>query len=111
MNFITYDVSLELLQALAEPVGRIGRCDRSLADQVRRASQSIVLCIAEGAQRVGRDRLHLYRVAAGSAAEVRAGLAIAKAWRYLAEPDLAQVEALLDRVIALLWRLTHRKGA
>jgi four helix bundle protein len=111
MNFIAYEVALELLGALAEPVGRIARCDPSLADQLRRASQSVVLCIAEGAQRVGRDRLHLYRVAAGSAAEVRAGLAIAKAWTYVAASELARVEALLDRVIALLWRLTHRKAA
>ena len=58
---------------------------------------------------VGRDRFHLYRVAAGSAAEVRTALALAANWGYIAQPQAAPAHALLDRVVAILWRLTHPK--
>jgi four helix bundle protein len=73
----------------------------------RRAGSSVPLNIAEGARRTGRDRHHAYRIAAGSAAEVRAALSVAHGWGYI-EPLQAQTtDALIDRLLALLWRLTH----
>jgi hypothetical protein len=57
----------------------------------------------------GRDRFHLYRVAAGSAAEVRTALVLATTWGYVTAQDAAAAHALLDRVVAILWRLTHPK--
>ena len=45
------------------------------------------MCLDEGSQRTGRDRFHLYRVAAGSAAEVRTALALATTWGYIAQPQ------------------------
>jgi four helix bundle protein len=75
--------------------------------QIRRASASIALNIAEGAQRSGKDRLQHYRIAAGSAAEVHAALRIAAAWRYITSDVLMPAQALATRTVALLWRLTH----
>jgi 23S rRNA-intervening sequence protein len=55
----------------------------------------------------GRDRIHSWRIAAGSAEEVRASLLIAEAWGYV-EPDiLAPSLELLDRISAMLYRMTH----
>ena len=65
------------------------------------------LNISEGARRVGADRLHHYRVAAGSADEARTALRVASAWRYVAADECAAADALLDRELAMLWRLTH----
>ena len=65
------------------------------------------LNLAEARQRAGRDRMHLYRVAAGSAAETRTALKIARAWRYVAAEEIVDVIALCDRVYVMLWRLTH----
>jgi hypothetical protein len=48
-------------------------------------------------------------VAAGSAAEVRTALALATTWGYIAQPQAASASALLDRVVAILWRVTHPK--
>jgi len=79
--------------------------DRSLANQVRRAASSIALNIAEGNRRNGKDRTYHFRVAAGSAAEVEAGLEVAVAWGHL-EPPEPELE-LLDQIRAMLWRLTH----
>jgi hypothetical protein len=52
-------------------------------------------------------RLHHWRVAAGSADEVRTALRVAVAWGDFDEPDAADALGLLDRVLAMLWRLTH----
>ena len=104
-KFQAYEIALEMVAALRPSLEALARKDRDLADQVRRAASSVVLNLAEGARRTGKDRQHFYRIAAGSAAEVRAALAVARAWGNL-EP-VAGVEALLDRVLAMLWRLTH----
>jgi len=70
----------------------------------------VLLNIAEGARRAGKDRAHHYRIAAGSAAEVGAALDVAAAWGYLDEARLDEVRRLVDRELGLLWGLTHRLG-
>lgn len=75
--------------------------------QLRRAAASVPLNLAEGRRRSGRDRQHLFRIAAGSAAEVRACLLVAQAWGWLAEDGAAESLALIDRVLAMCWRLTR----
>jgi four helix bundle protein len=77
------ELAFELARALREPLGIIARHDRDLSCQLRRAGGSVASCLSEGAQRCGKDRLHLYRVSAGSAAEVRTQLQLATAWGYL----------------------------
>ena len=107
-KFQAYEVTLEMATALRPAVDALARRDKDLAAQVRRAASSVVLNIAEGARRTGKDRLHLYRIAAGSASEVRAGLELAQVWQHLG--PLPEVEALLDRVLAMLWKLTHGRN-
>ncbi len=107
MSFDTLEVALDMIGSIGGPVGKIGGRDPDLGRQIRRAASSVSLNVAEGRQRNGRDRLHLYRVAAGSNAEVRTALGIAVAWRYVAADEVAEGLALCDRVAAMLWRLTH----
>jgi len=106
-KFETYNVSLQLIDKLRPLVAMIATHDRDLADQIRRAGSSVPLNICEGSKRVGRDRNHSFRIAAGSAAEVRAALAVACGWGYLNSQDAKAADDLLDRVLALLWRITH----
>ncbi len=61
----------------------------------------------EGRRRHGRDRIHLWRVAAGSADEVVASLRVAEAWGHVDAASIAPALGLCDRVLAMLWRLTH----
>ncbi|MBI4913340.1 MAG: hypothetical protein HY823_11420 [Acidobacteria bacterium] len=125
-GFHAYEAALRLMVGL-RPLHDAPRVhDRDLADQLRRAGSSVVLNLAggsgsksaaigrrlrwslrypEGAGRRGRDRMQFYRVAQGSAREVRAALDVAKAWGEIA-PAL-EVEAMLDRLLGMLWRLTH----
>ena len=65
MAFIAYDLSLDLVSLVAPVALAVQRHDRSLADQLRRAVASVPANLAEGSGRVGRDRLHHYRIALG----------------------------------------------
>ncbi len=106
--FDALEVSLKVLAELVPVETRIRRRSASLAKQLADASESITLNLGEGrARRAGDQRRH-YEMARGSASEVTAALRIALAKRYVTEEDLAPVEPLLDRVRAMLWRLTHR---
>ena len=78
-----------------------------MARQIRKAAQSIPANLAEGRKRVGRDRLHLFRVANGSAAEVKVTLQSAEAWGFVGVAALTKPLELLDRVLAMTWRLTQ----
>ena len=82
------------------------RCDAVLRDQLRRASLSIVLNIAEGAgQRSRLQKRHLYGIARGSAMESAAIVDVLRV-RELASPDdCQQARALLVRVVQMLTKL------
>ena len=107
MSFDALTVSLQLMHALEPQLALLATRDADLARQARRAASSVHLNLAEGRQRAGKDRAHLWRIAAGSAAEVGSALDVAIAWRWLERDALADALALLDRVRAMLWRLTH----
>jgi four helix bundle protein len=108
-QFDALEVALELIAAVGPVLDRVAQRDRDLASQLRRATASVPSNISEGAQRRGADRLYHYRIAAGSAAEARTALAIAQSWRYVEPQSLQAPLALLDRVLAMLWRLTHSR--
>ena len=78
-----------------------------MAKQLRSASRSVTLNIAEGRKRTGKDRIHFWRIAAGSAEEVCAGLLYAEAVGQVHRDDIAETLKALDRVLAMLWRLTN----
>ena len=54
---------------------------------------------------MGKDRLHSFRIARGSALEVRAGLRLAMAWGHLPAADAAASLSVLDTLLAFLWGL------
>jgi four helix bundle protein len=105
--FDVLEVSLETVAALREPLRVIRGKDTDPCRQVRRAGSSIPLNIAKGGRRVGKDRKHLWRVALGSADEVRVALRTAVAWGDLEQSRLERPMALLDRVIAMLCKMTR----
>jgi four helix bundle protein len=94
-----------LLASLRELVPIIRRKDRDLADQLHRAATSVLLNLAEGQKFNNGNRRKHYEIAQGSANEVKAAIDAAEAWGWI-ESASAQRE-LLDRVLAILWKLTH----
>jgi four helix bundle protein len=107
MRFNVLETALEAIRSLREPLASLRSRDPKLYQQIRTAASSIALNIGEGQGRRGRDRLHLWRVAAGSAEEVRTALRVAEAWGDLQPQAVAHPLALLDQVLAMLWRLTN----
>ena len=107
VRFDAYEVSLELVDVLEPVVAVIKRHDRDLERQLRRAASKIPAQVREGARRTGGDRDYLFRTAAGSADEVRGHLETAVRWKYVSREMIAPADALADRVVAMLYRLTH----
>ena len=75
------------------------------------AADSVPNNLAEGHKRLGRDRIHHFSVAAGSAEEVRTILRVAVAWGDitgdLSEAEVREALQILNRIAGICWRLTH----
>ncbi len=105
--FDALEMSLKVLEQLAPIEVRIRRKSASLAKQLANASESIALNLGEGRLRHDGDRRRHFEMAAGSASEVTVALRIALAKRYITDAEAAEVDAVLDRVRAMLYRLTR----
>lgn len=107
MSFDTLEMSLTVLELLAPIEAKVRQRRKSLAEEIGTAAESIALNTSEARQRAGLDRADLFRRAAGSAAELTTALRIARARGYISSAEHATIDAALDRVRAMLWRLTH----
>jgi four helix bundle protein len=107
MAFDALEMSLVVLEQLAPVEARVRLKRKSLADEIGRAAESVALNVSEARERAGLDRADLFRRAAGSASELTTALRIARARRYITADEYSAVDAALDRVRAMLWRLTH----
>ena len=106
---VAYEVALDLVRALRPVVGQLRNFSSEAADQVERAASSIVLNLAEGDRRRGRDPQRFFAMAHGSAGEIRGALDLADAWGW--QVEMQQARVLLDRELGLLWGLTRRSHA
>ena len=106
-NLIAYSTALDAAGIAVKLVKTVPAPLRSLADQVVRAACSVPANLAEGHGRSGRDRMHHWRIAYGSAKEVDCHLRLlvnaGAVDRKLAETALR----LFDEVRAMTWRLLH----
>ena len=104
-----YAVATSLCRLLRPIVEQIRVSDRNLADQMKRAATSVVLNLAEGQRRFGGNKLRAYEIAHGEAREVLGCLDVAAEWGLVVEDRDAR--AMLDRLLAISWRLTHPRKA
>ncbi len=102
-GFHAGEVALAIGAQVRPVVQAIRRHDAELADQVYRAAKSLVLNAPEGGRRAGKDRAYHFRIAAGSAAEMAAGIRFAVAWGFCESQE--GLFALIDREMAMLWKL------
>ena len=109
MRFRTLEHSLRCITLLRQLLPTVRKHDPKLAGHLRDAGSSIALNLAEGNRRQGRDRIHLWNVASGSAEEVRTALRVAMAWGYVTAPQAAAASDKLDHVVAVLYKLTRRR--
>jgi len=106
--FIALEVSIEAIRLVTPIADRIATRSASIADELRRASESVARNLGEGRRRAGADRTYHFRVAAGSADEAITSLRIAEARGLVTRDEYAPAWAALDRVLALTWPLTKR---
>ena len=106
-SFIALEVALLIIESLRRVVTLVRRHDAKVAQQIVSAASSIAANLAEAGGRQGKDRMHFFRIAAGSAEETRVHLRVALAWGWLGKADIEKPLGLIDREVALLWRLTH----
>ena len=105
---IVQDKALKAIAELQPMLSRVRRVNRSLFLQLRSAAESVVLNLAEARGNdpgTGRAR---YATACGSAHEVRACLQLARVQGAVDVERAAAVDALLDEVCAMSWRLSGR---
>lgn len=110
MSFDTETVALEAVAAVRPLLGRIKRCDKDLARQLARSATSMAQNLGEGRYSdpgTARARFHS---AAGSAHETRVSLRIAIAWGYVSAAEARASLELIDRVVAMCFRLTRPKA-
>ena len=103
-----YDKAIEMNEKLASVAGAIGRCDRELLDQMKRAAIGVPLNIGEALGLAGGNREVRFRTALGSAREVRACLDVAAAWGCATGRD-ADVVLVVDQVIGMLVNLVRAR--
>ena len=104
---IAYQVAVELIVELRPIVECIKAQDAHLADQMKRAATNTLANLSEGQRRAKGNKRMAYECAHGEAREVLGCLDGARAWGLIA--DDAAARAKLDRLLALLWGLTHSK--
>ena len=80
---------------------------KSLADQVIRSASSVPANLSEGHGRSGRDRMHHWRIAYGSAKEVDTHLRLLVGAGAINSSQADSAIRLFDDVRAMTWRLLH----
>jgi four helix bundle protein len=80
---------------------------KPLADQVIRSASSVPANLSEGHGRIGRDRLHFWRIAFGSANELDVHLRLLATAGAIDRTRAQRVIQSFDEVRAITWRLLH----
>jgi len=103
-----YDRARNVVRDLVPVLHTIRDHDKSLADQLKRAAQSVVLNIAEARGNDAGNARARFSTACGSAKEVRAALNVASDWGYIESHTATHLDEKLDEVCAITWCLGRR---
>ena len=101
-----YKVAIEFMAIAFAIARKIPRGNSSLADQLKRASWSIPLNIAEGCgKNSGNDKRRFYAIARGSAMECAAIIDVCQILAGDTSDDYKNGKELLERIVAMLSKL------
>ena len=103
-----YDRARKVVRELAPLLHTVREHDKSLANQLKRAAQSVVLNIAEARGNDAGNARARFCTACGSAKEVRAALNVATDWGYIETGSASHLDERLDEVCAITWCLGRR---
>ena len=97
-----YRLSVEFLTIAAPSSDKIPKGYSGLGDQLRRASSSISLNIAEGSGKFNKDARRFYAIARGSALECAAIYDALLALGFIDRDSVEKSHAILNRIVAML---------
>lgn len=101
-----YRCAIEFLTLAIRVTARMPRGQADLRDQLRRASTSIPLNIAEASGKTGvADRAHFHAIARGSALECAAILDVLQRLNAIANEDVELGKHLLSRIVSMLSKM------
>ena len=106
-GLIAHRKALEAAGIAISLVLRVPAPLKSLADQVIRSASSVPANLSEGHGRSGRDRMHHWRIAYGSAKEVDSHLRLLTGAGAIDANQASTALQLFDEVRAMTWRLLH----
>lgn len=105
-NLDVYKAATEYLALSIKLVTEIPRGNGALVDQLRRASLSIPLNIAEGSGKNSRaDGARFFAIARGSAMECSAILDAISIMDFATKEDIEKADHKLTRIVAMLTKL------
>jgi len=106
-GLIAHSKALEAAGIAISLVTRVPAPLKSLADQVIRSASSVPANLSEGHGRSGRDRMHHWRIAYGSAKEVDTHLRLLSGAGAIDKAIAVTAIQLFDEVRAMTWRLLN----
>ena len=109
-GLVAHSKALEAAGIAIALVMRVPAPLKCLADQVIRSASSVPANLSEGHGRTGRDRMHHWRIAYGSAKEVDTHLRLLVHTGAINTNRAEDALDLFDQVRAITWRLLHPKS-
>ena len=109
-GLIAHRKALEAAGIAISLVLRVPSPLKSIADQVIRSASSVPANLSEGHGRTGRDRMHHWRIAYGSAKEVDTHIRLLVHTNAIDSSRAREALKLFDDVRAMTWRLLHPKS-
>jgi four helix bundle protein len=100
-----YVCAIEFLGLAAPLSENVPKGYASLGDQLRRASASVPLNVAEGSGKFDKDARRFYAIARGSALECAAIVDVFKTLGLIQAETYDKAQVLLDRIVAMLTKL------
>ena len=106
-----YQCALQFVSVALQIIEKVSRGHAELIDQLRRATFSIPLNIAEGAGKVSaKDRGRYYAIARGSAMECAAIIDLLKLQGLAEAESVSEAKRLLVRLVAMLSKMCRREA-
>jgi len=104
-----YQAALDFAVLVHRMTQRVPRGNRSLVDQLRRASTSVVTNTAEAASEFAKaEKARIFRIALRSVGECFGVLALMERLGFASEHATSEIRDVGDRVFAMLTRLAKR---
>ena len=110
-KFGAYRFAIEFAAEAARIIEKLPPGYAKLADQLRRASSSVALTIAEGSGKTSRaERNHCYTVARGEAMESAAIVDVLECSHVIESDTARRAKELLENAVAILTSVCRKKA-